>query len=163
MTEVVSVRPAGAVSVVAFDDGTSFRCTRDFVRRSHLSRGQQIEEVFVARLRDSASLDLATSEAQRLNRRRRYSRREIANKLTAAGISANVAREALDELEQLGTLNDHMVALDLARKGLRQALSRDPHLQRNRFRMMQTRRLALRGFDPATAAQACNDAWSAMQ
>lgn len=159
MTQVVSVRPAGAVSVVDFDDGTSIRCTRDFIRRSHLSKGQQIEAVFVDRLRDSASHDLALSEAQRLNRRRRYSRLEIANKLVAAGISAAAAREALDELEQSGELNDQLVALALARKGLRQALSRDPQLGRSGFRMLQTRRLALRGFDAATAAQACSDAW----
>lgn len=160
MTVVVSVRPAGAVSVVDFDDGTSFRCTRDFIRRSHLSRGQQIEEVFVERLRDSASMDLATSEAQRLIQRRRYSRQEIANKLTAVGIASDVAHAALDDLEQLGTLNDHAVALELARKGLRQGLSRDPRLQRSEFRSQQTRKLTLRGFHAATAAQACHEAWS---
>ncbi len=163
MAVVVSVRPAGAASVVDFDDGSSFRCTRDFARRCHLSRGQEIDAVFIARLRDTASFDLALFEAQRLNRRRRYSRLEITNKLISVRIPADTARLALDELEQRGELDDQSVALDLARKGLRQALSRNPQLPRSKYRSLQTRRLLLRGFNAATASEACRTAWSEVQ
>ena len=159
MTAVVSVRPTGGVSVVDFDDGTSFRCTRDFVRRSQLSRGQQIDDVFVARLRESASRDLALSEAQRLNRRQRYSRREIRNKLLQGDIAAGAADLALDELEGRGELDDLVVARRAAGKGLRQLLSRDPSLTERGFYTVQQRRLLLRGFGSGTASAACREAW----
>ncbi len=160
MTAVVSVRPTGAVSVVDFDDGTSFRCTRDFVRRSQLSRGQQIDDIFIARLREAASYDLALSEAQRLNRRQRYSRKEIRGKLLGAGIDADAAERALSELDQSGELDDRLVAAQIARKGLRLLLGRDPYLTASDFRTVQTRRLLLRGFGLGAAAGACEQAWS---
>ncbi len=159
MTAVVSVRPTGAVSVVDFDDGTSFRCTRDFARRSQLGRGQQIDDVFVARLRESASRDLALSEAQRLNRRQRYSRREMRNKLLHGDITASAADLALDELEGRGELDDLVVARQAASKGLRQLLSRDPSLTESGFYTVQQRRLLLRGFGSGTASAACREAW----
>ena len=160
MPTIISVRPAGSASLVEFDDGGSLRCTREFARRSGFRRGQEIDAVFVARLRDSAWFDFAICEARRLSRLRRYSRMEIANKLAAARVPPDAARSVLDELEERGEIDERSVALALARKGVRQALRRDPQLERHRFRIVQTRRLLLRGFGAATASAACREAWS---
>jgi len=159
MPVVISVQSRGAVSVVEFDDGASLRCTRDFVRRSSLRRGQDIDDVFVARLQDTASLDLARSEAQRLNRRQRYSRRQLCNKLRDAGIGREAANLALDELESHGELDDRVVARDIARKGLRQLLARDSALTERDFLAVQARRLVMRGFGAGAASDACQRAW----
>ncbi len=146
--------------MVDFDDGTSLRCTREFAHRSQLHRGQEIDAVFVERLRDSASFDLALSEARRLCRLDRYSRMQIASKLVATRVSSDTAQSILDQLERRGELDDQHVALELARKGLRQALCRDPQLECRRFRIVQTRRLRLRGFELGIATDACREAWS---
>ncbi|MCY3568734.1 MAG: RecX family transcriptional regulator [Chloroflexi bacterium] len=159
MTAVTSVRASGAMSVVEFDDGTSFRCTRDFARRSQLSRGQEIDDVFVARLQESASDDLALAEAQRLNQRRRYSRNEISHRLREAQIASAAVERALEELERRGELNDRDVALRLASKGLRQLLTRDSTLTEREFQIVQARRLMMRGFGAGAASDACRRAW----
>ena len=163
MPVVISVQSRGAVSVVEFDDGASLRCTREFVRRSNLQRGQDIDDIFVERLRETASPELARSEAQRLNRRQRYSRRQIGSKLREVGIGAEAANLALDELESRGELDDRIVARDIARKGLRQLISRDPSLSEVGFRTAQTRRLLMRGFTPGAAAEACQQVWMEVQ
>ncbi|MXX81180.1 MAG: RecX family transcriptional regulator [Chloroflexi bacterium] len=163
MPVVISVQSRGAVSVVEFDDGASLRCTREFVRRSNLQRGQDIDDIFVDRLRETASPELARSEAQRLDRRQRYSRRQICSKLRDVGIGAEAANLALDELESRGELDDRIVARDIARKGLRQLISRDPSLSEVGFRTAQTRRLLMRGFTPGAAAEACQQVWMEVQ
>lgn len=160
MLAILSITPTGSVSTVSFDDGTSFRCTRDFLRRSNISRGQRIDPVFVDRLRESASYDLALSEADRLTRRNRYSRQEIAVKLRQAGLNDLDIRAALDTLAGRGELDDHHVALDLARRNLARAISRDPELTWSRFRLLYGRRLALRGFGAAESSSALREAWS---
>ena len=160
MAAVVSIRPTGSTSTVNFDDGTSFRCTRDFVQRSNISRGQQIDPVFVDRLRESASYDLALYHAERLNRRGRYSRNELAQRLRQAGIVTSDATRALDSLVERGELDDQAVALSVARRSLRRALAREPSLSWNRFRNLHARRMALRGFGSADSSAALWQAWS---
>lgn len=160
MTEVLSIRASGALSTVDFDDGTSFRCTRDFAARCQISRGQDIDPVFVDRLRESASFDLATHEARRLIRRQRYSRNEIAAKLKAAGLSTEVIREALELLERRGELDDLAVALHIARQKLRLAQGRSSGLTWSEFGPAQARRLTMRGFNAGAAKQAVRLAWS---
>jgi len=160
MTEVLSIRASGALSTVDFGDGTSLRCTRDFAARSHLSRGQDIDPVFIDRLRESASVDLATHEARRLIRRQRYSRNEIAAKLKAAGIASDVIGETLELFEQRGELDDLAVALHIARQRLRLAQGRDSALTWSEFGPAQARRLTMRGFHAGTAQQAVRLAWS---
>lgn len=159
MKAVTSVRPSGAMSVVEFDDGTSFRCTRDFARRSQLGRGQQIEDVLVARLQESASSDLALAEAERLIRRQRYSRNQIAQRLREAQIASYAIERALDELERRGELDDREVAYRLARNGVRQLLTRDSTLTERGFQTLQARRLVMRGFGADAAFDACQRAW----
>lgn len=159
MTAVISVRPSGGVSTVAFDDGTSFRCTRAFVQQSNLSRGQQIDPVFVERLRRSASVDLAIHQAERLNRRGRYSRSEIAQRLRQQGIESSDVSRAVDVLRDRGELNDQSVALGIARRSLARALSRDPDLTWSGFRDRHARRLAMRGFGAADSSAALRQAW----
>ena len=159
MTSVTSIRRSGTMSVVEFDDGTSFRCTREFARRSQLTRGQEIDDVFVARLQESASNDLALAEAQRLNRRQRYSRNEISHRLREAQISSLAVERALEELEQSGELDDREVACRIARKGLRQLLTRDSTLSEREFKTVQARRLRMRGFGTGAASDACRRAW----
>lgn len=149
--------------MVSFDDGTSFRCTRDFLRHSNITRGQRIDPVFVERLRESASHDLALSQADRLTQRDRYSRKEIAVKLQQAGLNDQDIKAALDTLSARGELDDHRVALYAARRSLAQAISRDPELTWSRFRGLQTRRLALRGFGAAESNSAVREAWSELE
>ncbi len=163
MTEVLSVRPTGSASTVDFDDGTSFRCTREFVQRSNITRGQQIDPIFVDRLREAASFDLALDQAQRLNRRGRYSRNEIAQRLRQAGIASQVAAHALDSLVECGELDDQTVALNIGRRSLRQALGRDPDLSWYRFRDLHARRLAMRGFGAAESSAALRQAWMELE
>lgn len=160
MTEVLSIRPSGALSTVDFDDGTSLRCTRDFAARSQISRGQDIDPVFIDRLRESASFDLATHEARRLIRRQRYSRNEIAAKLKAAGLASDVIGETLGLLERRGELDDLAVALHIARQKLRLAQGRDSSLTWSEFGPAQARRLMMRGFHAGAAKQAARLAWS---
>ena len=160
MTTIVSVKPSGSVSTVDFDDGTSFRCTRDFARRSNLNRGQQIDPIFVDRLRLSATTDLALSLAERLNRRGRYSRREIEVKLRDAEIPWTFVGPALDTLAEHGDLSDFAVALTVTRTSLQRFPDRGVPDHWRRFRETQTRRLRLRGFDPAAADQALRQAWA---
>ena len=160
MTTILSIRPTGSVSVVEFDDGTSVRCTRDFVRRSNMTRGQQIEPVLADRLRESAAQDLALAEAERLNRRGKHSRSEISARLRRTGIRDRDIRTALDALTERGALDDQAVALALARRGLSRALRRDPELTWNQFRTTHGRRLALRGFGAAESGAALRQAWS---
>ncbi|MCY3923845.1 MAG: RecX family transcriptional regulator [Chloroflexota bacterium] len=160
MTEVLSIHASGALSTVDFDDGTSLRCTRDFAARSHFSRGQEIDPVFVDRLRESASFDLATHEARRLIRRQRYSRNEIAAKLNVAGLASDVIRETLGLLERRGELDDLAVALHIARQKLRLAQSRNAALTWSEFGPAQARRLTMRGFHAGAAKQAVRLAWS---
>lgn len=160
MTAVRSVRPTGSVSTVDFDDGTSFRCTREFVQRSNLTSGQRIDPVFVDRLRESASFDLALYHAQRLNQRGRYSRNEIAQRLRQAGVTQTDAERALDSLLDSGELDDRTVALTIARRSLRRALGREPDLSWSRFRNLHARRLAMRGFGAADSIAVLQQAWS---
>ena len=160
MTAVLSVRPSGSVSTVVFDDGTSFRCTREFARRANIARGQQIDPVLVVRLRESASSDLALFHAERLTRRGRYSRLEIARRMRQAGVVGSDADHALDVLEQRGELDDQIVALSVARRSLKRALSRDPKLSWNEFRDRHGRRLSLRGFGAGESSAALRQAWS---
>ena len=160
MTEVLSIRPSGALSTVSFDDGTSLRCTRDFAARSQISRGQEIDPVLVDRLRESASVDLATHESRRLIRRQRYSRNQIAAKLKAAELSNEVIGNVLSMLEQQGELNDLAVAVHIARQKLRHAQGRNPALGWSDFGPAQARRLTMRGFSGGSANQAVRLAWS---
>ena len=163
MTAVLSIRPSGALSTVNFDDGSSFRCTRAFAQRSKIKRGQQIDQVFVDRLRESASFDLATHEAQRLAGKQRYSRNEIAVKLQAGGLSKQTVDVVLDALEEQGALGDYAVALEIARRNLRLTLERDPDLTWPRFRLLHTRRMAMRGFAPAETSASLRQAWSELE
>ena len=160
MTVILSIKRSGATSVVHFDDGTSFRCTRDFIRRSRLAPGQRIEPLFIDRLRESASYDLAVSEAERLVRRGRFSRGEIVSRLRQAELSITHINTALDALEARGELDDQAIALKIARRSLQRALVRDPNLSWNQFRSTHGRRLALRGFGPAQSSAALRQAWS---
>lgn len=160
MTEVLSIKATGALSTVDFDDGTSFRCTRDFAARCHISRGQEIDPVFVDRLKESASFDLTTHEARRLIRRRRYSRNEIAAKLRAGGLFIDVIGESLDILEQRGELDDLAIALQIAQQKLRLAQGRNSGLTWSDFGPAQARRLTMRGFNTGVATQAVRLAWS---
>lgn len=160
MPAILSVRPTGSVSTVNFDDGTSIRCTRDFIRRSNISRGQQIDPVFVDRLRDSAASDLARVQAERLNQRGRLSRREIAVRMQQAGIQEPHIGTALTELATRGELDDLQVALALTRRALGKELNRNPDLTWHRFRGTQGRRLALRGFGAHESAAALKQAWT---
>lgn len=160
VTEVLSVKPIGAHSTVAFDDGTWLRCTRDFANRSQFSRGQTIDPVFIERLRESASLDLAVCEAQRLARRQRYSRNEISKKMQTSELPPGVIHEALDMLEQHGELDDASIALQLTRHNLRLSLARDPDLTWAKFSKSHARRLVLRGFNSSVAFQAVRIAWA---
>ena len=160
MSVIVSVRPSGSISVVELDDGTSFKCARDFARQARIARGQQIEPVLVQRLRESASLDLARSQAERLVRRGRYCRKEIAVRLLRVGIPQRAITEALDRLVEDGALDDQAVALEIARRSLSRALRQDPDLSWSRFRTLHVRRLTLRGFRSADAVTALRLAWS---
>lgn len=160
MTEVLSIRASGAHSTVDFDDGRSFRCTRDFASRARITRGQQIDPVFVDRLVTSASFDLASHEARRLIRRQRYSRSEIAGRLKTAGLSAAIVGEVLDTLEERGELDDLGVALHIARQRLRIEQGRDSSLTWTDFGPAQARRLTMRGFGASTARHAVSLAWS---
>ena len=160
MTEVLSIRASGALSTVDFDDGTSFRCTRDFAARSRISRGQDIDPVVVDRLRESASFDLAAHEARRLIGRQRYSRNEIGAKLKAAGLSTAIIGETLQALESRGELDDLGVALHIARQKLRLAQAQDSGLTWSEFGPAQARRLTMRGFNAGAAKQAVRLAWS---
>ena len=163
MTAIRSIRPKGSVSLVEFDDGASFTCTREFARRAKLARGQQIEPVFVQRLRETATLDLARDQAERLIRHGRYSRKEIAVKLRRHEIAEPVITEALDRLAEDGALDDQAAALEIARRSLSRALNRDSDLNWSRFRTVHARRLALRGFSAADASAALRFAWSEVQ
>ncbi|MDE2746289.1 MAG: RecX family transcriptional regulator [Chloroflexota bacterium] len=160
MPAILSVRPTGALSTVNFDDGTSFRCTRDFARRSNLFRGQQIDSVFVDRLRDSAAFDLARAQAERLNQRGRLSRQEIAVRMQQTGIREPHIGAALSDLTERGELDDLQVALASTRRNLGRELSRNPDLTWSRFRNTQGRRLALRGFGAHDSAEALRQAWT---
>ncbi|MDE2966074.1 MAG: RecX family transcriptional regulator [Chloroflexota bacterium] len=160
MTAVLSIRPTGSVAVVEFDDGVPLRCTRDFLHRMKIRKGQQIEAVFVDRLRESAADDLALFEAERLNRRGRLSRNEIALKLQRADIPDSNARAALDLLAERGDLDDQSVALQVVRRSLNREISQNPDLTWNRFRNLQGRRLALRGFGSAESNAALRQAWA---
>ena len=163
MTAVVSIRPTGTLSTVDFDDGSSIRCTREFAQRSRIERGQQIDPVFIDRLRESASHDLALHEAHRLAARQRYSRQEIAVKLQMAGIAKQDVDTALDTLEAQGNLSDYAVALEIARRSLRLTLERDPDLTWARYRRLHTRRLSLRGFGMADTDASLRQAWSELE
>ena len=160
MPAILSVRPSGSTSTVSFDDGTSIRCTREFVRRSNLSRGQQIDSVFVDRLRDSAAFDLARAQAERLNQRGRFSRTEIAVRMQQAGLPQPHISTALDDLAERGELDDYHVALASTRRNLSRELSRNPGLTWSRFRVTHGRRLALRGFGARDSAEALRQAWT---
>ncbi len=160
MTRIESIRPAGALTVITFDDGAPLRCTRDFARRLNVRRGQAIDPVFIARLRESAAADHAERQAERLNRRGRDSRRAIAAKLQQAGIPDAAAARALDQLAARGELDDGAAALAYARRSLRQALQRDPELNWSSVRQRYGRRLALRGFAPGESSAALRQAWS---
>ena len=160
MPAILSVRPTGSISTVNFDDGTSIRCTRDFIRRSNISRGQEIDPVFVDRLRNSAASDLARVLAERLNQRGRLSRREIAVRMQQAGIQEPHIGTALTELVERGELVDYHVALASTRRSLSRELSRNPDLTWSRFRSTHGRRLALRGFGARDSAQALKQAWT---
>ena len=163
MTAVVSIRPTGALSTVDFDDGSSIRCTREFAQRSRIQRGQQIDPVFIDRLRESASHDLALHEAQRLVARQRYSRQEIAVKLQMADIAKQDVDTALDSLEARGELSDYAVALEVARRSLRLTLERDPDMTWASYRRLYTRRLSLRGFRMADIDASLRLAWSELE
>lgn len=160
MPVIESIRRSSSISTVNFDDGTSIRCTSNFVRRSNIARGQLIDPVFVDRLRQSAEFDLAYSQAERLNRRGRMSRREIAVRLQQTGIQEAQIAAALDQLHQRGDLDDEVVALELTRRNLGRELNRNPDLSWRQFRSAQGRRLALRGFGQAATAAALKQAWS---
>ncbi len=160
MTEVLSIRAKGTLSTVDFDDGTSLRCTRDFASRSRISRGQVIDPVFVERLQEAASFDLATHEARRLIGRQRYSRNEIAAKLKAAGLSTQVIGEALGMLERQGELDELAVAVHIARQKLRRAQSSNAARTWSDFGPAQVRRLTMRGFRAGVASEAVRVAWS---
>jgi len=159
MTAIVSIQPSGSISIINFEDGASFRCTRDFVRRSNLKPGQQIEQIFVDRLRESASFDLALSQARRLNRKGRYSRREMSHKLQQAEIPDSDIKDALDTLSEQGEIDEQAVATELARRSLQRALSHDPDLSWSRFRDLHGRRFALRGFGVAESNAALRQVW----
>ena len=163
MTAVLSIRPSGSVSTVSFDDGTSFRCTREFVQRSSITRGQEIDPVFVERLRESASYDLALFHAERLSQRGRYSKNEILQRLRQAGVEQAEARRAIDSLVDRGELDEQAVALSVARRSLRRSLSRDPDLSWSRFHQLHARRLALRGFGAGESSAALRQAWSELE
>ena len=159
MTTVLSIKPSGSVSQVQLDDGTSFDCTREFARRSHLKRGQEIDAVLIERLRETATVDLARFHAQRLNSRAKYSRQEIAQRLQQLSIPISVANLALDQLAEDGALDERAVALDAAKRGLDQALRREEAMSWRRYHELLARRLAMRGFDPATSQAALRQAW----
>ena len=159
MTAILSIRPTGSVSTVNLDDGTSFRCTRDFVRRSNIARGQQIDPVFVERLRESAAFDLAHAQAERLNQRGRLSRQEIAVRLQQAGIQEPHLGTALSALAERGELDDYHVALASVRRNLNRDLGRHSELTWATFRSTHGRRLALRGFGAHDSARALKQAW----
>ncbi len=160
MSVIQSIHSSGGASTVQFDDGASFRCTHDFARRSQLQRGQTIDAVFVDRLRRSASLDLACSEAERLNRRGKYSRRQLVQRLIQEGMASHDVEEALDQLDQRGELDDAAVALKIVRRGLAQDLQRAGDHTWISVRQRHVRRLRMRGFDTGTAIAAVREAWS---
>jgi hypothetical protein len=163
MTVIQSIRPAGSISVVDFDDGTSFRCTRDFLSRSQLSRGQQIDPIIIERLRETASSDLALSQSRSLNSRGRFGRNEIAVKLQQAGLSHGEINSALDRLEAEGELDDRSVALEVARRSLKRDMNRNPDLTWRGFHNRHSRRLALRGFAASVSTNALRRAWSEIE
>ena len=160
MTRITALRPRRGAVLVTLADGTEFLCSRDFCNRARLWRGQEIEPVLLARLQASAAADWALAEASRLARKQRYSRQEIGARLQQAGHGGAEVRTALTELEERGDLNEAAVALGLARKALQSARRRDPALNSLAFRRTHARRLAMRGFAPATVGEALQVAWS---
>ena len=153
MPTISSIRPSGAATVITLDDHSQFRCTREFAARSRLRRGQQIDSVILERLRLQASAQLAVAEANRLLRKRRYSRLEITQRLAANGCSRAHIRAALDGLSEAGELEVELAA-SLSDDRWRRDSQRDPALTWIGFCRRQAGRLAMRGFPPGVISSA---------
>ena len=157
---IVQVRPRGSASTVTLDDGSTFRCSREFARRSRLGRGQAIDDAILERLRQSAEDDLALSLADRLNRQQRFSQRQMAARLIRDGIDPATATRVFEQLSERGELDDRAVALSLARRELERAAGRGEQWEWRAFRQRLAGRLALRGFAGPDINAALRAAWA---
>ena len=157
MLQIIDIERKGSVWTLRFEHAPPLRCSRAFARRMNIQAGQQIDPVVLERMRQTAGLDLAEQQSRRLLRRPR-SRREIAARLRQEGVPDEAARAVLEQLEEQGEHDELEDALILAR----QCASRGD-TDWSAVRQRCGTRLRRRGFSPATALRAVQQAWQEQQ
>ena len=145
MPQVVCVNRKGRRVDVDFDDGSALRCDRDFLPARRLAAGQEIESIFLDRLRRQAARHEAERSALRWLTNRPRSRADLTRRLRAKQVPADVAEEALDALAEQGYLDDRAFARSFVESRLR---------FRPRARAMLRAELRAQGVDGALADEA---------
>ncbi len=116
MPRIDSISVKRGVVSAAFDDGSELRCTRAFAARLRLSRGAELDDHILQRLRETAEIDIAAELARRKSRRRPACRSDLRAALIAERLPRPAIEAALDALADEGGIDEAGYALRHAEK-----------------------------------------------
>ena len=116
MPRIDSISVKRGIVSAAFDDGSDLRCTRAFAARLRLSRGTELDDHILQRLRETAESDIAAELARRKCRRRPTCRSDLRAALIAERLSRPAIDAALDALADEGEIDEAAYALRHAGK-----------------------------------------------